>query len=122
MKHPDESVFEHVRGRDRERLGWIRLTEDSRFVAFDLLWRPVCEPTGLDAAEAALEAVGLGYLAEDWWLTTNDGRVRVQIVAVHADRLVVASVTASEHVAKALDLTTRIELPNPTKLLTESTS
>lgn len=112
--------FEHVRGKDRERLGWIRMTADEKFQAFDLLWRPVSEPDDLAAAEAALEARGLGYLATDWWLDTAAGPQLVQIAEVAADSVTVAPVLATGTVAKALDLDRRVVLPNPTDRLAEA--
>lgn len=116
MSNLDDTVFEHVRGRDRERIGWIMVSGDD-FVAYDLLWRPVSAPVDLTAAEKALDELGLRYLADEWELLSADGPVRVGIVEISRTQLSVAPLLNSENVAKALDLTRRIELPNPTDLL-----
>ncbi len=117
MSTPPADAFEHVRGRDRERIGWIAMTPDDRFVPYDLLWRQVGEPSDLTATEAVLDELGLRYLAEKWEMVTEDGSVAVQIVEITADTVAVAPVLDSENVALALDLTRRTTLPNPTDLL-----
>lgn len=55
------------RREDGELLGWIR-PEGDDWVAMDLLGAPVCAPTDWLDAEAALEARGLGWLADVWML------------------------------------------------------
>lgn len=117
MSNSDEHTFAHVRGRDRELLGWITMTADEQFAACDLLWRPVGTPGELTDAEHALDELGLRYLAEPWLLTTDDGPIAVQIVEITADTVTVAPLLESENVAKALDLTQRTTLPNPTDQL-----
>jgi hypothetical protein len=81
--------IEHRRGLDRERLGWIRPHGDG-FVAIDLLGR---ERTGevdwLDA-EAALDELGIAYLADIYELRLDTGawlRVRIAEVSAHVIRV-----------------------------------
>lgn len=116
MIEADRDVFPHVRGRDREQIGWLRMTSEGQFEASDLLWRPVCEPTDLESAEAALDDLGLRYLADDWWL---DGDLRVQIVQIEPRTVTIAPVAESENLAKTLDLTRTSSLPIPTDRLRE---
>jgi hypothetical protein len=75
---------------DGELLGWIRPDGDA-WVAIDLLGRPASEPTEWLDAEAALEALGIAYLAEPWMLDGEEGGrpVRVRFVEVTPERIVV---------------------------------
>lgn len=74
---------------DGELLGWIR-PDGGDWVAIDLLGREVTGAVDWLAAEAALEARGIGYLAEPWML---DGEgplpLRVRLVEVTPERIVV---------------------------------
>lgn len=117
MTDNEPTFFAHLRGRDRERVGWIQLTADGCYVAYDLLWRPVCASDQLEHVEAALEELGLRYLSQDWLLATDDGPRLVQIAEVTKTTVTVAPVIESEAVAKAVDLGQRVVLPNPTDLL-----
>lgn len=80
--------IEHRRG-DGERVGWMRPAGDG-FVAVDLLGR---ERTGVVdwlTAEEALDAVGIGYLADLYELHQEDGsRLRVRIAEVSPRRVLV---------------------------------
>ncbi|MBM9462388.1 hypothetical protein JL108_02935 [Aeromicrobium sp. YIM 150415] len=85
----DSSWIEHHRGRDGERLGWIRMDGEG-FVAVDLLGR---ERTGIvdwETAEAALDELGIGYLADLYELEVEDDRwLRVRVAEVTADVITV---------------------------------
>jgi len=76
--------IEHRRA-DGELVGWLR-PEGEGFVVIDRLGR---ERTGaLDwlSAEEALDAIGLAFLAEPWWLRRDDGSlVRVRIAELRPD-------------------------------------
>lgn len=112
--------FEHRRADDNERVGTIVMTSDGLFAPFDLLGRPTGSPGALEAAEAALDEIGLSYLARPWRLLTDDGHELVHIVEVHPDHVVVAPELACENVAKATDLTRREAVPIPTDRLVEA--
>jgi len=85
----DETWVEHRRSGDRELLGWVRPSGDD-FVAVDRLGRDVTDAVGWTDAEDALEERGLGWLADLWQLTLDDGRVeRVRLVEVSPRRVVV---------------------------------
>lgn len=119
MTSSAEIVFEHLRGRDRERIGWIKQTPTDSYVGYDLLWRPVFASAHLEMVEAALDELGLRYLAEDYWYTQTKGAdpVRVQIAEITETTVTVAPVLESENVAKTVDLTRSVVLPNPTDQL-----
>lgn len=73
--------IEHRRG-DRELVGWI-VPRGEDFVVIDLLGRERGEPVDWLTAEEALEALGIGYLADLYMLTLEDGRdLRVRIAEV----------------------------------------
>lgn len=80
--------IEHRRA-DGELVGWI-VPRGEGFVVLDLLG---CERTGsVDwlTAENSLDELGIGYLADPYLLTLDDGReLRVRIVEVSAERIVV---------------------------------
>ena len=79
----------HRRPDDRELVGWIRPDGDD-WVAVDLLGRDASDPIDWLEAEAALEAIGLGPLAEVWMLERAEGpTLRVRLVEVTPDRVVV---------------------------------
>jgi hypothetical protein len=57
-------------------------------VAVDVLGRPASEPTEWLDAEAALEAHGIGWLADPWMLEGEGERpLRVRILEVTPDRV-----------------------------------
>lgn len=92
---------------DGEVLGWVRPVHES-WIAVDLLGREFGEPGDYLDAEAALEARGLGFLAERWWLGPNPvriGEVSTEHVVVYRDDYGAASAVGSH--------ATRIELPWP---------
>jgi hypothetical protein len=82
--------IEHRRPADRELLGWIRPDGDE-WVAVNLLGHAVSGPVDWIAAEAALDELGLGWLAEIWTLDTDDGPLRVRISHVGPGQLVVTT-------------------------------
>jgi hypothetical protein len=79
----------HRRPEDRELLGWIR-PEAERWVAVSLLGREVTGPVEWLDAEAALEEIGLAWLAGIWMLDgVADAPVRVRLVEVTPEHVVV---------------------------------
>ncbi|WP_345751773.1 hypothetical protein [Microbacterium rhizophilus] len=78
----DPDWIPHRRGLDRELVGWIR-PEGEEWVAVSLFGADVSGALDWVAAEEALEAEGLGWLAEPWMLE-RDGAdpIRVRIVDV----------------------------------------
>ncbi|MFC8597806.1 hypothetical protein [Isoptericola sp. NPDC057191] len=101
--------IEHRRPDDREALGWLRPDGDD-WVAVSLLGRDVSGPLDWTAAEEALEATGLAWMAEVWALE-RDGAdpLRVRLVEVTPDRVVVQTDDFG-----AIDATVeRFELPWP---------
>ena len=76
---------EHRRGGDGELLGWLVPTGEG-VVAVDLLGRPRTGAVDPVTAEQALEAAGIGYLADAYELLVDGGRwQRVRIVEVSRD-------------------------------------
>ena len=123
---PDpEDVFDHLRREDGEHVGYIEMSADGRFIPYDRLWVRRGEAMELDEAEAALDAIGLRLLAEDWLLEEDDLQTgeaswtRVRIREIHRDRVIVARAMEdlSADVAKAVDLVGGVELPLPTTRL-----
>ena len=123
-----EDVFDHLRREDGEHVGYIEMTADGRFTPYDRLWVRRGGAMELDDAEAALDEVGLRFLADDWLLQELQEAdepageaiwTRVRIREVHRDRVVVARAMEdmSADVAKAVDLVGGIELPLPTTRL-----
>jgi hypothetical protein len=77
---------EHLRD-DGELLGEI-VEEGDGWAAFDRLGRRVTGTTDLVEAEAALQDLGLSYLADRFELELDDGLVEpVRIVEVRQDRV-----------------------------------
>nr|WP_183501225.1 hypothetical protein [Microbacterium invictum] len=94
---------------DGELVGWIRPDGDG-WAAIDLLGRVRVEAGDWLDAEAALEARGIGYLAEVWMLEgEGPAPLRVRMVEVTPDRIVV-KVDDYGDVSRA---TPRFELPWP---------
>ena len=83
-----EDWIEHRRPGDRELLGWVRPAGDD-VVAVDRLGRDLTGPVDWFAAEEALDAHGLAWLAQPWELVGEGDAVRVAIVEVRPDRVVV---------------------------------
>lgn len=74
--------IEHRRSGDGERLGWM-IPRGDGFVVVDLLGRERSEPVDWLTAEETLDALGIGYLADLYQLTLDDGReLRVRIAEV----------------------------------------
>jgi len=79
----------HRRPDDRELVGWIR-PEGDDWVAVDLLGREASSAVDWLEAEAALEAVGLAWLADVWMLERADAApLRVRLVEVTPEHVVV---------------------------------
>ena len=73
--------IEHRRG-DGERVGWI-IPRGEDFVVVDLLGRERGGPVDWLGAEEALDALGIGYLADIYLLAREDGReLRVRLTEV----------------------------------------
>lgn len=67
--------IEHRRP-DGEVLGWM-LPDGEGFRVFDLLGRErTAEPVEWLDAEVLLDELGIGYLADRWWLRFEDGSER----------------------------------------------
>lgn len=114
----DQTVFPHVRNLDREHVGYLRVTDDGLFVPIDLLWNEISGPLDLSDAEALLDDLGLGYLAEDWWLEVfeHPERVKVQIREVSAETVVLANADYGY----PADIGALFTYPNPTTRLHKS--
>jgi hypothetical protein len=83
----DHERMEHTREDDGEVLGEI-VEEGGGWVALDRLGRRLSGPTDLAEARAALEDLGLDYLAGRYELDTEDGAAMpVRIVEVGPDRV-----------------------------------
>ncbi|WP_106268327.1 MULTISPECIES: hypothetical protein [Isoptericola] len=81
--------IEHRRPGDREIVGWIRPAGDD-WVAVSLLGHDLTEPVDWLAAEEALDATSLAWLADAWMLERTGGApLRVRMVEVTPDRVVV---------------------------------
>lgn len=106
MTRPDGTPH---RRDDGELLGWIRPDGDL-WRAVDLLGREVSEAVEWLDAEAALEELGLSYLAEPWMLEgAADRPIRVRFVEVTPQRIVVKG----EDFGAVDAMTGRWELPWP---------
>ena len=80
--------IEHRR-HDRELVGWMRPEADG-FVVVDLLGRERTDAVDWLTAESALDALGIGYLADPYELLLDDGRwIRVRITEVSTERITV---------------------------------
>ncbi|GFZ82817.1 serine/threonine protein phosphatase [Nesterenkonia alkaliphila] len=111
----DDTTFPHIRGSDGEHVGYVRMSEDDRFIPIDLMWNEIGGPQELTDAEALLEELGLSYLAEDWMLDLEDHPepVKVRISEITSNRITVASIDYGY----PADIGTSFELPNPTTAL-----
>jgi hypothetical protein len=77
-------LIPHRRG-DGELLGWMRPSGEG-FVVVDLLGRDASGELDWLAAEEALEALGIGYLADPYELRLDDGRwLRVRLTEVSTE-------------------------------------
>jgi hypothetical protein len=94
---------------DREVVGWIR-PEGELWVPVDVLGRDIAPAQEWLDAEAALEARGIGWLADIWMLELPDEQpLRVKVVEVTPDRVVVQTDDFG-----AIDIpVTRYDLPWP---------
>lgn len=81
-----ENWIEHRR-EDGERVGWIVLEGDT-CTPIDLLGRPLPATDDWEDAEAALEARGIGFLAERFaWHRDGVAPVAVRITQVDTNRI-----------------------------------
>jgi hypothetical protein len=81
--------IEHRRGRDGERLGWMRPSGEG-FVVVDLLGRERTGPVDWLEAEGFLEDLGIGYLADPYEMRTETGGwLRVRLAEVSPVRVTV---------------------------------
>ncbi len=89
----DAGWIEHRRGTDRELLGCIQAVGE-HFMAVDLLGRARTSAVDWLAAEEALDALGLGYLAEPYELRLESGAwLRVRITEVSTESIRVKKTT-----------------------------
>ncbi|WP_061712638.1 hypothetical protein [Kocuria palustris] len=111
----DDTTFPHTRGSDNEHVGYLRLSENDRFVPIDLLWNELGDPQELTDAEALLEELGLSYLAEDWLLEVED---HPEPVKVRIREITPAQITvANADYGYPADIGTLFVLSNPTSEL-----
>ena len=84
--------IEHRRSGDREPIGWI-VPDGDAFIAVDVLGRRVTDtPVDWLHAEEALDALGIGFLADRYLLTLPDGSERpVRITEAGADGITVVA-------------------------------
>ncbi|MFG6504589.1 hypothetical protein [Microbacterium sp. P05] len=79
--------IEHRRSDDGERVGWMKPAGDG-FVVIDLLGRERTDVVDWMLAEATLDELGLGYLADPYELRLDDGSwLRVRIAEVLPDAI-----------------------------------
>ncbi|NJC21805.1 hypothetical protein BJ994_000881 [Arthrobacter pigmenti] len=116
---PAQNTFDHLRSSDGEHVGYINLTQDGRFVPFDLLHRQRAEPMDLDEAENLLDELGLRMFTEDWWLIRDGQQEKVLICEIRRDSISVARAMPGT-IAKSVDLTETIDLPLPTDRLVQT--
>jgi hypothetical protein len=74
----------HHRDEDAELLGYLRPVDD-RFEPVTVFGHPLAEPSGEYDASAVLDAVGLSYLADRWWLSLPDRTEPIAVQVVEAD-------------------------------------
>ncbi|TFB73757.1 hypothetical protein E3O06_07985 [Cryobacterium glaciale] len=85
----DQDWIEHRRGSDGELLGWLRASGDG-FLVIDLLGRARTDALDGLTAEEALDALGIGYLADPFELRLDTGEwLRVRITEVSTERILV---------------------------------
>lgn len=89
----EDTTFGHIRESDSECVGYLRMTDDGKFIPIDLLWNEIAGPMDLDDAEAILDSVGLGYLADNWLLEVPDHPklVKVRIQEITSERIVLSN-------------------------------
>lgn len=79
---PVERGWIEHRRPDGECLGWMRPAGD-HFIVVDLLGRDMTGPVDWLEAEETLDEAGIGYLADMWALTLDDGQtIRVRLAEV----------------------------------------
>jgi hypothetical protein len=113
-----ENWIEHRRSEDREPVGWI-VPEGDGFSPMDVLGRRVtAEPVEWLEAEETLDALGLGFLADRYFLRLPDGSERpVRIAEASADGItVVADEFGSASAVGAHSDNFRLPFPAPEEL------
>ena len=106
---PDDWIV-HRRG-DGEVIGYVEMVDD-RFRPYDLLGRPIDDPVDWEDAEAAIDRIGLSFLA-DPHLVDLDGERRVRFTEVTRSHvaLVADEFGAAQAVGAASLDTWTLELP-----------
>ena len=103
--------IEHRR-TDGELVGYLVEPNDDSdlYQPVNIFGVPLGEPAEIVTAMDLLEEVGLGSLAEPWWLRTDDGRrIRVKIYEATPDQVTVVL----DDFSAGADLGTRTTLPVP---------
>lgn len=103
-----------TRPGDREVVGYLDLSGDE-VVPLSLLGQPLGDPADFEEAERLVLDVGIGYLAEPWILTEDDGTERrVVVLELDRERAVVGHADFALVVGRPAELTERFEVPLPT--------
>ena len=103
---------------DGELIGYLAAAERDLVMPINLVGHPIGDAMERFAAEDALEAAGLSYLAEPWLLRHDDGsEQRVVIVEVDADHVVVTDAQFALVVGRPADMVDRVTLSVPTDRL-----
>jgi hypothetical protein len=119
-----EEWIEHRRGEDREPVGWI-VPEGEGFRPVDVLGRRVTPaPVEWLEAEEILDALGIGFLADRYFLRLPDGTERpVRITeASSAGITVVADEWGSASVVGADSDRFRLPFPMPAELRSQGST
>lgn len=86
-----ETWIGHRRPGDDELVGFLVPVDDG-YLPVTVFGYVLGDPADFDDAAGLLEAVGMSYLAERWWLRRGEGWIAVQIVEAGPARVVVSSV------------------------------
>lgn len=100
------------RRTDGELVGYLVEPDDDadRYQPVNVFGVALGEPAEIVSAMELLEEVGLGSLAQPWWLRTDDGgRIRVKIYEATPDHVTVVL----DDFSAGADLGTRTTLPVP---------
>ncbi|MET4781831.1 hypothetical protein [Glaciihabitans sp. UYNi722] len=99
---------EYRRDHDDELLGYLVPRGDD-FEPVTVFGYSLAEPSAMADAERVLDSVGLGYLADDWFLDVDGEWFTVRLSEASPERLRVAIADYGF----AGDIGTRFELPVP---------
>lgn len=114
--------IEHRRSGDGELLGWMQPSGDA-FIAVDLLGRARTDAVDWLTAEEALEALGIGYLADPYELLLDDGQwLQVRITEVSAEAIRVKKDDRGAIDAPQLFFTLRFPLPDTLRVIVRAPS